>query len=233
MALSNQSTKLRLLKLLQYSLATQPNTAVSLSELGRTLSISRERVRQLYRQLAMQYTLPPVKKGGSGINRYNQVVVKAEQWALAQQVKALREKRVHYKQIQKKLGISRYQISQAIKQLRRAKDTVFRLPSQKTLAFEAEVRKYSKQGMTVAEIARRTERPVPTIYDVLRRLKMPFNHAPRPKRRDTQALETEVRTYSKQGMTVAEIAKKVRKPPRTIYTVLHRLGVHLRKRSNR
>jgi|SRR5258708_701398 biotin operon repressor len=182
MAPSNQSTKLRLLKLLQYSLATQPNTAVSLSELARTLHISRERVRQLYQQLKAEYTLPPVKKTGRGINRYNQVVVKAEQWALAQQVKALREKRVYYKQIQKELGISRYQISQAIKQLRRAKDTVRKLPSPKTLAFETEVRTYSKQGLTVAEMAKKVRRPPHTIYTVLHRLGVPLRKQSRRSR---------------------------------------------------
>src|SRR6266699_6265493 len=72
MAFSNQSTKMRLLKLLQHSLATQPNTAVSLSELGRTLNISRERVRQLYRQLAVEYALPPVKKRRPGIGEIKQ-----------------------------------------------------------------------------------------------------------------------------------------------------------------
>ncbi len=71
MAFSNQSTKMRLLKLLQHSWSTQPKTPVSLSELAQTLNVSRERVRQLYRQLAVEYTLPPVRKRRPGISEIN------------------------------------------------------------------------------------------------------------------------------------------------------------------
>src|SRR6266568_6734162 len=65
-----QSTKMRLLKLLQYSLATQLDTPVSLSKLAQTLNVSRERVRQLYRQLAVEYALPPIQK--RKLNEINQ-----------------------------------------------------------------------------------------------------------------------------------------------------------------
>src|SRR5258708_8502533 len=71
MDFSNQSTKLRLLKLLQDSWSSQPNTPVSFSKLGRTLNVSRERVRQLYRELAVEYTLPPVKKRSPGSSEIN------------------------------------------------------------------------------------------------------------------------------------------------------------------
>ena len=71
MDFSNQSTKLRLLKLLQDSWSSQPNTPVSLSKLAQTLNVSRERVRQLYRELAVEYTLPPVKKRSSGSSEIN------------------------------------------------------------------------------------------------------------------------------------------------------------------
>ncbi len=71
MAFSNQSTKMRLLKLLQLSWSTQPHTTVSLSELAQTLNVSRERVRQLYRQLAVEYTLPPVRKRRPRISESN------------------------------------------------------------------------------------------------------------------------------------------------------------------
>src|SRR5260370_497142 len=73
MAFSNQSTKLRLLKLLQDSWSFQPNTPVSLNKLAQTLNVSRERVRQLYRQLAVEYAVPPIRKrrpGSSEINRH-------------------------------------------------------------------------------------------------------------------------------------------------------------------
>src|SRR5947208_3831985 len=69
MDFSNKSTKLRLLKLLQDSWSSQPDTPVSLSKLAQTLNVSRERVRQLYRQLAVEYTLPPVKKRRQGTGR--------------------------------------------------------------------------------------------------------------------------------------------------------------------
>jgi transposase len=230
---SQHSTKVRLLKLLQYSLATQPNTPVSLNELGKTLHISRERVRQLYRQLAVKYTLPPVKKRGmeiGGTNRHLQVM-KAEHWALAQQVKALREQRMSYAQIQQKLGISRNQVNSAITRLNRSGDTVhrFQTPSPKTLALEAEVRAYSDQGLTAAEIARKIGRPVPTIYTVLQRLDIPFNRARRPKRPITLALEAEVRACRTQGMTPPEIAQRTGRRVQSIHRVLRRLGMPFKR----
>src|SRR6266702_3770225 len=69
MTFSNQTTKMRLLKLLKHFHSIQPNTTVSLSKLAQTLNVSRERVRQLYRQLAVEYTLPPVKKRRQGTGR--------------------------------------------------------------------------------------------------------------------------------------------------------------------
>jgi len=234
---SQQSTKVRLLKLLQYSLATHPNIPVSLNELGKTLNISRERVRQLYQQLKAEYTLQPFKKKGLGIGEINrhQQVVKAEHWALAQQVKALREQRMSYSQIQQKLGISRGQVNGAITRLNRTGDTVhrFQTPNPKTLALEAEVRAYSEQGMSVPEIARKTERPLQTIYTVLHRLNIPFNRALMPKRPITLALEAEVRKYSEQGLTAPEIAGKIGRPRASIYGVLRRLNIHLSNRSRR
>src|SRR5258708_25104678 len=71
MDFSNQSTKLRLLKLLQDAWSSQPNTPVSLSKLAQTLNVSRERVRQLYRQLAVEYALPPIRKRSPVSNEIN------------------------------------------------------------------------------------------------------------------------------------------------------------------
>src|SRR5205823_3595866 len=173
MAPSNQSTKLRLLKLLQYSLVTQPNTAVSLSELGRTLHISRERVRQLYRQLAVEYALPPVKKRRPGVDEIKQ----------------------------QKLGISYSLANGAVTKLNSSRDMIGKLRTQspQTLALEAEVRTYIKQDMSVPEIARKIGRPAPTIYSVLQRLHIPFNRVKDTGRRlrnpETLALEAEVRKY--------------------------------------
>ncbi len=62
--LASQSTRMRLLKLLQDSLRNQSNTPVSLSELAQTLGVSRERVHQLYQQLAKEYVLPQVQHSG-------------------------------------------------------------------------------------------------------------------------------------------------------------------------
>jgi hypothetical protein len=237
MAFSNQSTRVRLLKLLQYSLATQPNTAVSLSELGRTLNISRERVRQLYQQLKAEYALPPVKKKGTGIgelNRHHQVQ-RAERWVLEQQVKALRERGMHNTQIQQKLGISYNQLQWTFTQLKRKGETVrrLRLPSLKTRAFEAEVRSYSEQGLNVPEIARKTERPLQTIYNVLHRLGIPFNRARRPKRRITLAFEAEVQACRAQGMTPPEIATRTGRRVQSIYRVLRRLGIPFKREKRR
>ncbi len=97
--------------------------------------------------------------------------------------------------------------------------------SPKAREIEAEVRAFSEQGMTVAEIAKRTGRPVGTIYFVLRRLRLPYNRALRPKSPETRALEAEVRKYSEQGMSAPEIAKKIRRPRSTIYDVLIRSGI--------
>src|SRR6266699_24377 len=196
MAFSNQSTKLRLLKLLQHSLSTQPNTPVSLSELAQTLNVSRERVRQLYRKLAVEYALPPVRKRSPGISEIN-----------------------------------RHQANEALTKLTRSGDEVHKLrtPSPQTLALEAEIRKYIKQNMSVPEIARKIGRPAPTIYTVLQRLDIPFKRVKDSGRRlrnpETVALEAEVQSYSEQGMSAPEIAKKTGRPGRTIYEVLSRLGI--------
>src|SRR5438105_1457800 len=68
---SNQSTRLHLFKLLQELQSSQPNTPVSFSKLAQTLNVSRERIRQLYRELAEEYTLPPVIKRRSEISVSN------------------------------------------------------------------------------------------------------------------------------------------------------------------
>ena len=233
--LSSHSTKRRLRKLLQDSLKNRPNTPVSLSELAQALGVSRERVRQLYRQLKAEYALPPVKKRGGGINKYRELV-KAEQRARAQQVQALREKGVHYKQIQRELGLTYGQVRQAITRLNHERETGrrLRIPNPKTRALGAEVRMYSEQGLTAYEIAERTGKPVQTIYSALHRLHIPFKRViPRKNIPKTRALEAEVRAYSAQGMTPPEIARKIGRPKTSVYNVFYRLHIPLRKPSRR
>src|SRR6266571_2723389 len=201
MAFSNQSTKLRLLKLLQHFHSIQPNTTVSLSELAQTLNVSRERVRQLYRQLAVEYTLPPVRKRRPGISEIN-----------------------------------RHQANDAVTKLTRSGDVVHKLrtPSPQTQALEAEVRKYIKQNMSVPEIARKIGRPAPTIYTVLQRLDIPFKRVKDTGRRlrnpETLALEAEVRSYSEQGLTAPEIAKRTGRNESTIQRIHRRLHIPLQPR---
>src|SRR6266699_3280769 len=300
MAFSNQSTKLRLLKLLQHSLSTQPNTPVSLSELAQTLNVSRERVRQLYRKLAVEYALPPVRKrspGISEINRHqaNEALTKLtrsgdevhklrtpspQTLALEAEVRKYIKQNMIVPEIARKIGRPAPTIYTVLQRLglpfKRAKDTGRRLRNSSTLALEAKVRKYnehglstpeiakrtgrsesniqrihhrlhiplprrrksretqaleaevsaySEQGLTTAEIARKTGRPLRTIYHVLRRLHIPFNSALRRKSPETREIETEVRKYSEQGLTAPEIAGKIRRPRTTIYSVLSRLGI--------
>ncbi len=279
MAFSEQTTKLRLLKLLQHSLASQPNTTVSLSELAQTLNVSRERVRQLYHQLAVEYALPPVKKRRPGIGEIKQPISHAEDMvrklrtpspqtlALEDEVRKYIRHNMSVPEIARKIGRPAPTIYTVLQRLdipfKRAKDTGRRLrnsstlaleaevrqyesniqrihhrlhiplprrrKSQETLALEAEVREYSEQGMTAPEIAKRTGRPGRTIYEVLSRLGIPRNYmgkavysATSPQ---TLALEAEVRAYSEQGLTTAEIARKTGKHLQTIYRVLHRLHI--------
>jgi transposase len=204
MAFSNQSTKMRLLKLLQHAQSTQPNSPVSLSELAQTLNVSRERVRQLYRQLAVEFVLPPVKKRKPGIGEIMQY--KSYNQADSTVTKLNRPGNMVRK---------------------------LRAPSPQTLALEAEVQRYIKQDMSVPEIARKIGRPAPTIYTVLHRLHIPFNRAKDTGRRlrnpETLALEAEVRKYSEQGLTAPDIAGKIRRPRTTIYSVLSRLGIPFKR----
>src|SRR6266700_6673853 len=168
MAFSNQSTKQRLLKLLQHSQSTQPNTTVSLSELAQTLNVSRERVRQLYRQLAVGYTLPPVRKrrpGISEINRHqaNDAVTKLtrsgdvvhklrtlspQTLALETDVQKYIRQDMSVPEIARKIGRPAPTIYTVLQRLgipfKRVKGTERQQRSAKTLAIEEEVRKYSE-----------------------------------------------------------------------------------------
>ncbi len=247
MAFSNQSTKLRLLKLLQHSLSTQPNTPVSLSELAQTLNVSRERVRQLYRKLAVEYALPPVRKrrpGISEINRHqaNEALTKLtrsgdevhklrtpspQTLALEAEVRKYIKQNMSVPEIARKIGRPAPTIYTVLQRLglpfKRAKDTGRRLRNSSTLALEAEVRKYNEHGLSTPEIAKRTGRSESNIQRIHHRLYIPLPR--RRKSRETQALEAEVRAYSEQGLTTAEIARKTGRPGRTIYEVLSRLGI--------
>ncbi len=216
-----QSTKMRLLKLLQYSLATQLDTPVSLSKLAQTLNVSRERVRQLYRQLAVEYTLPPVKKRRQGTGRRlrnpNTLAFEAE-------VRKYNEQGLSTPEIAKRTGRSESTIQRIHHRLHIPLQP--RRKSPQVLALEAEARALSEQGLTVIEIAKRTGKPVQTIYHVLRRLGLPFKHAPRRKNPQVLAFEAEVRKYNEQGLSAPEIAGKIGRPRTTVYGVLRKLRLH-------
>src|SRR6266702_2327325 len=188
MAFSNQSTKLRLLKLLQHSWSTQPNTTVSLSELAQTLNVSRERVRQLYHQLAVEYALPPIQK--RKLNEINQRSSDNQTNKLNTNGEVIRK---------------------------------LRTPSPQTLALEADVRKYISQNMSVPEIARKTGRSESNIERIHHRLHIPL--PPKQKSPQTQELEALVRKYSEQGLNAPEIARKIGKNRKSVYSVFRRLGL--------
>src|SRR5258708_447059 len=106
-----------------------------------------------------------------------------------------------------------------------------RRKSPQTLALEAEVRAYRAQGLTVAEIVRKTGRHVRTIQRIHRRLHLPL--PPRRKSPQTLALEAQVRAYREQGMSGSEIARKIGRNSKTVYKIFYRLNIPLRKRSSR
>ncbi len=234
------STRERLLLLMLDKIAVEPNTPVSLSDLAHTLGVSRERVRVLYRQLASEYPFPPVKNKGSWSKEMRRKFTARKQireQAVAEKVKALRDKGVYYKQIIHKHGILESHLWQATKQLRQTGETSRKLTSPQTLAFEAAVRKYRAQGMTGAEIAQKTGKHRVTVYAVLQRLDIPLSKRTRKNaetsrklmRLKTLTLEAEVRAYNEQGMAVSEIARKIGRPAQTIYTILRRLGIPVNK----
>lgn len=169
-----QTTKSQLLILLQRSQNDQPNMPVSLSKLAQTLGVSRERIRQLYQQLATAYTLPPIQKKG-GWNKQRTQKQKDGYQKLDQKIKVLREKGMHSPQISQELGISAWQVRLAIKRLRFAGETSRKLTSQKTLAFEAKVRELSAQGMGASEIARKIGMSAASVLYALNRLDVPLS----------------------------------------------------------
>src|SRR5260370_31626034 len=156
MAFANQSTKLRLLKLLHGSWSSQHNTPVSLSKLAQTLNVSRERVRQLYRLLAVEYTLPPVKKRSPGsseinrlqtndaatkLNRSKVIVRKPKGRALEDKVRAFSEQGLSAPEIAKRTGRDKSTIRGIRRRLHISVPP--RPKNPQDLALEAEVRKYS------------------------------------------------------------------------------------------
>ncbi len=172
------STRERLLFLMLDIIAVEPNTPVSLSDLAHTLGVSRERVRVLYRQLAREYPLPPVKNKGSWskeMRRKHTVRKQIKETAVREKVKALRDKGFYFQQIIQDHGIPESQLWQATKQLSREGKTSRKLTSPETLAFEAVVRAYRAQGMTGDEIAQKTGKHRTTVYAALRRLDVPLS----------------------------------------------------------
>jgi hypothetical protein len=241
---SSQSTKMRLLQLLQDYILNRPNTSVSLSELAQTLGVSRERIRQLYRHLARENVLPPVQHSGrSRIGEWNkkQVITRLKRQgetsrkltkpktpALEVEVRTYSEQGMTAHEIARVNGKPVYTTYSVPHRLdipfKRAKRGGGR---SETLALEAEVWKYSQQGLTAPEIVRRTGRYKQTIYAVLHRLGI-FNGAVYGSREPlTPELEAKVRAYSEQGMPVTEIVKRTGLDVRTIHRVHHRLHIPL------
>ncbi len=245
MAFSNQSTKMRLLKLLQDSWSSQPNTPVSLSKMAQTLNVSREWIRQLYHQLAVEYALPPIQKRKlneinqrSSDNQTNKLNTNGEvirklrtpspqTLTLEAGVRKYMGQNMSVPEIARKIGRPAPTIYTALQRLdipfKRVKDTGHRLRNAKTLAIEALVRKYSEQGLSVAEIVRKTGRSESNIERIHHRLHIPL--PPKRKSPQTQKLEALVRKYSEQGLNAPEIARKIDRPLRTIYYVLRRLHI--------
>lgn len=242
--LSSQSTRMRLLKLLQDSLRNQPNTPVSLSKLAQTLGVSRERVHQLYQQLAREYVLPPVQHSGKPkIGEWNKKQVRTRRKrqgetsrkltkpktpSLEAEVQTYSEQGITVPEITKVNGKPVYTTYSVPHRL----DIPFKQAKRgggrsRTLALEAEVWKYSQQGLTAPEIVRRTGRYKQTIYAVLHRLGI-FNGAVyEPREPVTPELEAKVGAYSEQGIPVAEIVKRTGLDVRTIHRVHNRLDIPL------
>src|SRR6266567_2151347 len=258
MAFSNQSTKLRLLKLLQHSWSTQPNTTVSLSELAQTLNVSRERVRQLYHQLAVEYALPPIQKRKlneinqrSSDNQTNKLNTNGEvirklrtpspqTLALEADVRKYISQNMSVPEIARKIGRPAPTIYTALQRLdipfKHVKDTGRRQRNAKTLAIEALVRKYSEQGLNAPEIVRKIGKNRKSVYSVFRRLGLPFKWVKVTELRNpkTHAFDAEVKWYYfSLGMSSKEIASITRRDMKTVYAALHRLGVPLKKQSRR
>lgn len=247
-----QSTKMRLLKLLLDLQSSQPNTPVSFKELAKTIGVTPERIGQLYRELAAEYVLPPVKDNAYLsshstrrrlrkllqdflMNRPNAPVSLSE---LAQTLGVSRERiRQLYHQLAKEHVLPPVQHSgqprigewnkkQVRTRLKRQRETSRKLTNPKTPTLEAEVRAYREQGMTAHEIAKVNGKPVYTTYSVPHKLDIPFKRAIRGGgRSETLALEAEVWKYSQQGLTAPEIVKRTGRYKQTIYAVLHRLGI--------
>jgi len=173
-AITPDPTRTRLLRLLQYAQATQPNTPVSLSKLAKVVGVTRERARVQYHKLAAEYQLPPVEKSG-GWSEKRTLEHKSNEWVLVQKVKLLREQGLHATQIKRELGVSHERVERAITLLIRRGETSRKLANPQTLALEAEVRKYRAQGISAAEIAIKLGRPRQSVYSVLRRLDIPLS----------------------------------------------------------
>src|SRR6266487_169178 len=241
---SPQSTKMRLLKLLQDSLRNQPNTPVSLSEIAQSFAVSRERIHQLYHQLAREHMLPSVQQSGrSRIGEWNkkQVIPRVKRQGKASRRLTNPKTPALEAEVQtySKQGMTAHEIARVNG---KPVYTTYSVPHRldipfkrairgggrsETLALEAEVWKYSQQGLTAPEIVRRTGRYKQTIYTVLHRLGI-FNGAVYgPRNPITPELEAELRAYSEQGMTVAEIAKRTGIDVRTVHRVHHRLHIPL------
>jgi transposase/biotin operon repressor len=234
------STRERLLLLLQETVAAAPTTPVSLSDLAHTLGVSRERIRVLYRQLAREYPLPPVKNKGSWSKetRRKQTARKqTKEQDIAQKIKALRDKGVSYQQIVAEHGIRISQAQKAITKLIREGETSHKLTSPETLAFEAKVQAYRAQGMTGDEIAERTGKHRTSVYAALRRLDIPLSKRTRKSEETSRRLKNPkflafaaaAQAYRAQGMSGNEIAKRTGRPRSTVYRVIHQLDPSLRK----
>ncbi len=184
-----QTTKLRLLKVLLDLQSTQPQTTVSFMELAQTIGVTPQRIGQLYRELAVEHVLPPVKKLFLAASAYpSSQSTKMRLLKLLQDfLRNQPDTPVSLSELAQTLGVSRERVHQLYRQLavehvlppiRKRKKTRREKPPQptspKTLAFEAEVRAYIALGMNATEIRRITGRGANTVLAALHRLGVPL-----------------------------------------------------------
>ena len=209
----------QLLELLQQHRKEHPGVPVSFTQLADALGLSRERVRQLYRQLARQYVLPAVQKPGAGgvgqRTQHKQRILRTV--ALARQVKPLRDRGMQQDEIARTLGTSPYSVREAVEYLKLTGETVAKVASRQTRELETTVRAYRAKGMSLPDIAAATGKSWSGIEHVVKRLAARGEDITLPSRQDgrwgpylrqRQALDAQVKALRQEGKHWTEIAQR-------------------------
>jgi AraC-like DNA-binding protein len=184
MASYSQATKQRVVKALQEFQVAHPNQPISLTKAAQALNLSVTCIRQVYRELATAYKLPPILRYQPKYSSIRMPLLK-----LLQQFQASHPNQpVSLSELAQTFHVSRERIRQLYRQLsakhdlppvrerkKLRRETHRRPPSPKTLSFEAEVRMYLAYGMNSTEIARMTGRGKNTVLATLHRLGVPLN----------------------------------------------------------